>query len=425
MSSINKEWVENHIDSNGEVIIPEGIEKIEPEAFKDNELVRKVVMPNSIVEIGVNAFNGCSNLQEIKFSNNIKRISNNAFKNCTSLSDIELPENLEEIGTASFRNCINLKNIRVGDKIKSIGQLSFAGSGIEQIELPSSLEKVDVLAFWNCSNLQQILGGKNISIIEDAAFQGTGITEFEIPNQITTIKANVFGQNPNLSSITLNAELDFLSERAFSFSDNLKEINIEGTQRINYGAFMNNSNVQRINIDGQEVMLADNEHLFSLQKSGNKVAIVVQDEKGEFSTKAINLEKQTRKTIGKNTYLTEEGNLCFAVNSIADVSLGELKQWQKSGLSQLYIYGGDNEIMPSEHEKGMNFNLYNLDDLIQIKTRIEEIKRQVKIPNVQDKHREKKIYGQIIRLLSENLEYDYWEAGTSKEKYERMTRKKF
>lgn len=425
MNSIDKNWVENHIDSNGEVAIPDGVEKIEAEAFANNQYVKKVNMPDTIVEIGINAFNGCSNLQEIKFSNNIKRIGNNAFKNCNSLSDIQLPENLEEIGTASFRNCKSLKHVKIGDNIKAIGQLSFAGSGIEQIELPSSLEKVDVLAFWNCSNLQQVLGGKNISIIEGAAFQGTKITEFEIPNQIKTIRANVFGQNSNLCSITLNAELDFLSERAFSFSDNLQEINIEGTQRINYGAFMNKPNVHSINIDGQEVVLADNEHLFSLQKSGNKVAIVVQNEKGEFCTKAINLEKQTNKTIEKNTYLTEEGTLCFAVNSIADVSLSALKQYQKSGLSQLYIYGGDNEIMPSEHEKGMNFNLYSIDDLIQIKTRIEEIKKQIIMPNAQDKHRDKKIYGQIIRLLSENIEYDHWEAGTSKEKYERMTRKGF
>lgn len=79
MSSIDKEWVENHIDSNGEVIIPEGIEKIEAEAFKDNKLVRKVVMPNTVTEIGDNAFSGCINLEDIEFSENLKTIGENAF----------------------------------------------------------------------------------------------------------------------------------------------------------------------------------------------------------------------------------------------------------------------------------------------------------------------------------------------------------
>ena len=79
MSSIDKEWVENHIDSNGEVVIPEGIEKIEAEAFKDNKLVRKVVMPNTLTEIGDNAFSGCTNLEDIEFSENLKTIGENAF----------------------------------------------------------------------------------------------------------------------------------------------------------------------------------------------------------------------------------------------------------------------------------------------------------------------------------------------------------
>ena len=37
MSSIDKNWVDNHIDNNGEVIIPNGVEKFETEAFRDNE----------------------------------------------------------------------------------------------------------------------------------------------------------------------------------------------------------------------------------------------------------------------------------------------------------------------------------------------------------------------------------------------------
>jgi len=54
----------------------------------------------------------------------------------------------------------------------------------------------------------------------------------------------------------------------------------------------------------------------------------------------------------------------------------------------------------------LNFNLYSIDDLIEIKTKIEEIKRQIQLPSKQDKHREKKIYGQIVRLLGENIKYE-------------------
>lgn len=85
MNSINKDWVANHIDSNGEVVIPDGVEKIEAQAFAKNDKVKKVVMPDSVVEIGEQAFYDCTNLQEIEFSNNLKNIADNAFQGCTSL----------------------------------------------------------------------------------------------------------------------------------------------------------------------------------------------------------------------------------------------------------------------------------------------------------------------------------------------------
>lgn len=425
MNSIDKSWVDTHIDSNGEVVIPEGVEKVEEQAFANNEKVKRIIMPDSVVEIGGQAFFGCTNLQEIKCSCNLKRIPNSAFKNCSSLSKIDLPENLEEIGIGTFRNCVQLKTINLGSKLKVIGPLSFAGSGIEQIDLPNNLEQIDVMAFFNCSKLKQVHGGVNVSSIEYGAFQGTSLTSFEIPNQIKSISGNVFGQNPSLSSITLNENLDFLSEKAFYLSDNLQEVSIDGTKRINYGAFINKPSIRKIKSDGQEFVLSDNEKLFSLQKSGSKMVIVVQDEKGKFSSQRINLEKGTSDVVKTNAYLTDDGRTCFAINSLASVSITTLENFKKSGQNQIYIYGGDNEIKPIEHEKGFNFNLYSIDDLIQIKSRIQELKKQIKLPPEQDKHRQKKIYAQIVRVLSENIEYDYWGAGINKDKYERLTGKSY
>ena len=44
-----------------------------------------------------------------------------------------------------------------------------------------------------------------------------------------------------------------------------------------------------------------------------------------------------------------------------------MKQFQKAGLTQLYIYGGESEITPDQHNEGLNFNLYSIEDLIQVK----------------------------------------------------------
>lgn len=115
MSSIDKEWVENHIDSNGEVVIPEGIEKIEAEAFKDNKLVRKVIMPNTVTEIGDNAFSGCTNLEEIEFSENLKTIGENAFLG--SKININSKDTAHKLANR-LRNNSNNESIDIEDVIK-------------------------------------------------------------------------------------------------------------------------------------------------------------------------------------------------------------------------------------------------------------------------------------------------------------------
>ncbi len=203
----------------------------------------------------------------------------------------------------------------------------------------------------------------------------TSLKEINIPPKVEIVYPGTFSGNSSLQSITLNGNLSYLSADAFINCENVREVNIHGVERIDYSAFMQKSSVQKITIDGQEFTIGDNQQLFSVQKSGEKVAIVTQSkDNGHFSTQCINVEKNTSKTIGNNIYLTDDGKLCYAIYSLANVSSNTLSQLKKTGMTQLYIYGGENEITPNQHSEGMNFNLYNIEDLVQVKSKIESIK---------------------------------------------------
>lgn len=317
MNSIDKNWVDSHVNSNGEVVIPEGVQVIKKGAFQENNKIKKIIMPNSIIGIEARAFADCPNLQEVKLS-----------------------DNLQVLGMNSFRNCTQLKAIN-------------------------------------------------------------------IPNRVKTIYPGTFEGNTSLESIALNGGLNYLSANSFINCDNLSEVTINGVSRLDYNAFMQKGSIKKITIDGQEFTIKDSEQLFSIQKNEEKVAIVTQSkDTRQFSTQCINLEKNTSKTIRNNTYLTNEGKLCYAINSLANTSLNALEQFKKSGLSQLYIYGGENEITPDQHSLRMNYNLYNIDDLIQVKSQIEKIKKKIINPSAKELGREKKIYGQIVKILSDNMQYD-------------------
>lgn len=112
--------------TNKDVIIPDGITKIEQSAFWGCRSITSIEMPNSVADIGDAAFCHCGSLTSVTMGNNVKNIGDSAFQNCTSLINIKLPKSLTNIGKGAFCNCVSLTNIEIPDNVKSIGGLAFA-----------------------------------------------------------------------------------------------------------------------------------------------------------------------------------------------------------------------------------------------------------------------------------------------------------
>ena len=51
-----------YVGPGGDVVIPDGVTKIESWAFQDQTSVTSVVIPDSVKEIGLGAFSGCSSI---------------------------------------------------------------------------------------------------------------------------------------------------------------------------------------------------------------------------------------------------------------------------------------------------------------------------------------------------------------------------
>ena len=68
--------------------IPEGIETIEQDIFKNHIAVTSVTVPDSVTTIESNAFSGCSSMTEVYLGSGLNAIRDGAFKDCTTLQKV-------------------------------------------------------------------------------------------------------------------------------------------------------------------------------------------------------------------------------------------------------------------------------------------------------------------------------------------------
>ena len=101
----------------GDIIIPNTVTAIGPEAFKSNKKITSVTIPGSVQEIGYSAFEGCLNLEKIFFSDPKDgaqlTIRVSAFIDCPKLTECTIPAVAKYVTANVFKGCTSLTEIKV------------------------------------------------------------------------------------------------------------------------------------------------------------------------------------------------------------------------------------------------------------------------------------------------------------------------
>lgn len=161
---------------NGELILPDGITRLEGGALAGEGDIRRAVLPDTIEFIGEEVFSGCMKLEEVVLPPKVTELHASVFAACESLHTVILPDNLSIIGEGAFLGCTALRQIR----------------------LPDSLREIRELAFWGTA-LEEITVGENVTLIGDSAFYGcTHLRRAEVQNPHADMKHDVFAECPVL-----------------------------------------------------------------------------------------------------------------------------------------------------------------------------------------------------------------------------------
>lgn len=131
------------------IVLPKNLKFIGRNAFEGCTGLKEITIPYGTVNIGDNAFEGCSNLTTLKIPASVLRVGRQAFKNCISLTNLLFAATLIEGGANVFENCNNLKNVILGDESGSVySYLSSSGSvlGYKLFSGDSAVENLMILS---------------------------------------------------------------------------------------------------------------------------------------------------------------------------------------------------------------------------------------------------------------------------------------
>ena len=129
---------------------------------ESNLTIPSTIDGHNVVAIGAHAFDESRNstnghtIKNLVISEGIERIELLAFVRCENLETVKLPESLTFLDMQTFLQCSNLKSINIPSKINKIANSTFQETGFTEFDIPENVKSIDSMAIGLCSNLEKV-----------------------------------------------------------------------------------------------------------------------------------------------------------------------------------------------------------------------------------------------------------------------------
>lgn len=259
----------NAASTNSEFIMPDSVEILNSKAFKYAVNLEKIVMSNNITKIETATFANTTNLKTINLSDKLESIENLAFEN-SGLEIIELPETIEIINHYAFKGCANLTDVTIPSKVEYLGNGAFQScTSLKEVLISGDIMKAQDDAFEDCTAIDAVYYSKDVTTLDKNLFVNLDIVNVYIDDE-NELYCSVDGivYNKDITSIiwypngrsdevyTIQDTIEVIDDYAFSGANFTKLIIPQSVTRINYCAFKNCKNLQRIMIRSTIVEIA-------------------------------------------------------------------------------------------------------------------------------------------------------------------------
>ena len=241
------------------VVIPEGVDAIGDDAFRENKTVRRVVIGDEVTYIGSLAFLECENLCEVEIGEGIEYIEGSAFFKCGNLKfneydngyylgsrkkpytvffaakdkqilSCEIHPDTKILHGHAFFQCERLTEVKIPEGVMQIGQNAFfACRALTEVVIPDSVDEVDEEVFGCCTRLRRIrFSNRTKYIPRNVCIWCKSLTDLEIPEFVTEIGEAAFLGCISLTEVVIPKGVTLIDEDVFWRCESLKSAVILG-----------------------------------------------------------------------------------------------------------------------------------------------------------------------------------------------------
>ena len=97
--------------------IPEGVEILGDNLFKNNKELREIVTPSTCYSFGWHTFLDCTNLKSLFIKGELIDIKGSSFSGCPNIEKLYIPESIVSIRENAFKYCTGLRKLNFFDKL--------------------------------------------------------------------------------------------------------------------------------------------------------------------------------------------------------------------------------------------------------------------------------------------------------------------
>ena len=219
-------------DNRTSYTVPDGVTRIEGNAFSSNQFLVSVTLPDDVTALG-SAFFGCTNLEEVRLPSHLKSLAGYSFAKCEHLKSIVIPDDVTHLGTSLFSGCSSLTTVTMPDSVTSTDYAVFEDcTSLKNVTLSPNLNAINQKMFLNCSSLTEIQIPENVvSVLSDAFKNCMSLKTLDIPESVNRLGNSVFS-GCKFDSLLIRGivESRWVTERVFDGLNTLTKLYVQPSE---------------------------------------------------------------------------------------------------------------------------------------------------------------------------------------------------